>query len=360
MQIIVNEPKIAAMQHLKVYNKTDILSLTGLRRFETKLGERVMVAANPANIEESLGRSSAKVVIVGIPEDIGDKANFGTGGAETVWVPFLRGFLNIQSNDFFEGTDVMLLGHFDFSELASVIEKNAHGKEEKIEAYRHAVHAIDDEVETLIRIISAHRKIPIVIGGGHNNAYPLLKGASKGLYKAGVIPLAQINAINLDAHTDYRPIEGRHSGNAFRYAEEDGYLQKYCVLGVHENYLQQNVWTDIVNNPFIDLITYEDIFILEKRTFRQAIVHAAGFTEDNYTGLELDLDSIEDTLASAMTPCGLTSLHARQYVNYAARSCRIAYFHICGGATRLNDGRQSETTGKLISYLVSDFVKAGN
>ncbi|MEI2708544.1 MAG: hypothetical protein V9E96_05930 [Chitinophagaceae bacterium] len=38
-------------------------------------------------------------------------------------------------------------------------------------------------------------------------------------------------------------------------------------MGLHENYIQQNVWMDMVNNPFIDCITYEDIFLHEKRTF---------------------------------------------------------------------------------------------
>ena len=197
-----------------------------------------------------------------------------------------------------------------------------------------------------------------MIGGGHNNAYPLIKGAAKGLYQAGLIPLAQINCVNLDAHTDYRPSEGRHSGNGFRYAEEDGYLQKYCAIGIHENYLQQNVLLDIVNNPFMDFITYEDIFILEKRNFIQSVAHATGFTEDNYIALELDLDCIEDTLCSAVTPSGLSPLHARQYVTFAATDSKIAYLHICEGAAALSDGRKSVTIGKLISYIVSDFIKA--
>ena len=51
-------------------------------------------------------------------------------------------------------------------------------------AYRHAVHTIDEEVEPLIKLITAAGKIPIVVGGGHNNAYPLIKGAAKGLHKA--------------------------------------------------------------------------------------------------------------------------------------------------------------------------------
>jgi formiminoglutamase len=346
------------MQHLKIYNKQDVLSLTRIRKFETRLGERVLVAVNPAAIAESLERTTAEYILFGIPEDIGIKADGGIGGTDTAWVPFLKNFLNIQSNDFLMGESILLLGHFDFSELARLIEANAHGPEEKIEAYRHAVITIDEEVESLVKLITACGKIPIGIGGGHNNAYPLIKGAAKGLYKAGLIPLAQINAVNLDAHTRYRPAEGRHSGNGIRYAEEDGYLQKYCVIGIHENYLQQNVWLDIVNNPFLDFITYEDIFILEKRNYIQAVAHATSFTEENYIGLELDLGCIEHTLAGDPTPSGLSPLHARQYVTFAATDSKIAYLHVCEGAASLNDGRKGETTGRLISYIVSDFIKA--
>ena len=346
------------MQHLKVYTKQDILSLTRLRRFETKLGERLQVVKQTATIETSVSESSAKFVIIGVPEDIGVKANLGIGGADSAWVSFLHAFLNIQSNDFLEGNDILLLGHFDFSELAGLIDNNAQSYDEKIEAYRHAVNTIDDEVEHLVKIITQYKKIPVVIGGGHNNSYPCIKGAAKGLFKAGVLQLAQINAINLDAHADYRPAEGRHSGNGFRYADEDGYLEKYCVVGLHENYLPQNVWMDIVNDPFLDVITFEDIFLHEKRSFMQAVAHATGFTEDTWCGIELDIDSIEHSLSSASTPVGISPVHARQYISFAAADSKVAYLHIAEGATHLTDGRRDESTGKLISYLVSDFIKA--
>ncbi len=253
------------MSHFRFYHKQDVLSLTKIRRFETKLGERVQVAADPGAIEQSIKQSSAQYVLLGIPEDIGVKANMGIGGTDSAWVPFLQSFLNIQSNDFLEGSEILLLGHFDFSDMEKLIEKNAPGYDEQLAAYRHAVNTIDDEVEQLIHIITQNKKIPVVIGGGHNNSYPCIKGAAKGFYKAGVIPLAQINAINLDAHADFRPMEGRHSGNGFTYAEADGYLEKYCVIGIHENYLPQNVWLDMVNNPFVDCITHEDIFVHEKK-----------------------------------------------------------------------------------------------
>ncbi|MEQ1797830.1 MAG: formimidoylglutamase [Lacibacter sp.] len=346
------------MQRFRFYNKEDVLTLTKIRRFETKLGERVQLVNTREQFEQVLEKSNAKYVLFGIPEDIGVKANGGVGGTNTAWFPFLNAFLNIQSSDFLQGDEIMLLGHFDFSDVETLIEGNAHGYDEKIEAYRHAVTLVDEDVEQLTKIITARNKIPIAIGGGHNNAYPLIKGAAKGLHKAGILPLAQINCINLDAHTDYRPAEGRHSGNAFRYAEDDGYLQKYCVVGVHENYIPQNVWIDIVNNPFIDLITYEDIFIHEKRNFIQSVAHATGFTEDMHTGVEVDLDCIEHTLSSAITPSGITALHARKYISFAATDCKVAYLHICEGASFLSDGRKNDTTGKLISYLVSDFIKA--
>ena len=345
------------MKHFKFYSKEDVLSITKIRRFETKLGERVKQIAFADNWIEGLQQSPAKYVLLGIPEDIGIKANYGVGGADTVWLPFLMSFLNIQSNDFLTGEDILLLGHFDFGDIKYLIENNADDNDELIEAYRHAVHTIDDEVENLVKVIASFKKIPVVIGGGHNNSYPIIKGTAKGLHKADVLPLSQINVINLDAHADFKNTEGRHSGNAFRYAAEDGYLGKYCVIGIHENYIPQNVLMDIHNDPFVDYISYEDIFLQERKNFIQAVAHATGFTEDTYTGIELDLDCIENILTSATTPSGITALQARQFVTFVAQDAKPAYLHICEGAAQLADGRKSDTTGKLVSYLVGDFIK---
>ena len=331
-----------------------------MRRFETKLGERLQYSKSGADWPEALHQYSAKYVIVGIPEDIGVRANYGKGGADTAWLPFLSSFVNIQSNDFLTGDNILLLGHFDFGDVKYLIDNNAYNQEERIDAYRHAVNIIDEEVENMMKLIASAKKIPVIIGGGHNNCYPIIKGVSKGLHKAEVIPLAQINCINLDAQADFRPIEGRHSGNGFKYAETDGFLGKYAVIGLHENYLPQSVLMEIHENPFIHYISYEDIFIHERKNFVQAVAHATGFTEDTMTGIELDLDCIEQVLSSACTPCGITPLQARQYINFTATDSKVAYMHISEGACQLADGRKDETTGKLISYLVADFIKANS
>ena len=111
------------MKHFKVYDRKDILSLTKIRRFETKLGERVHSLNDKSQLENSLKQSSAKYVLFGIPEDIGVRANHGVGGTDTTWLPFLSNLLNIQSNDFLTGDELILIGHFDFSDLKILIEQ---------------------------------------------------------------------------------------------------------------------------------------------------------------------------------------------------------------------------------------------
>jgi formiminoglutamase len=325
----------------------------------TSMAGGVTVGTKSPSWKEMLKTDPATYVLVGIPEDIGVKANGGMGGAGSAWNDFMSAFLNIQSTDMFSGEEVLLLGAFDFSEVASAISLNALNSKEALEACRHAVaNVIDEEVEELIKHITLSRKIPIVIGGGHNNAYPILKGAAKGWAQAGRLEVPCLNAINLDAHADFRIEEGRHSGNPFRYAMDEGFLERYAVVGLHENYNSQSMMDDLYENTRIMYTTYEDIFLKGILTFDQAIQLATSFTKADVTGIELDMDAVDGALASAQTPCGVSPLQARQYLWQTATELDPAYLHIAEGASHTDDGRTSAMTGKIISYLVSDFVKA--
>jgi formiminoglutamase len=131
------------------------------------------------------------------------------------------------------------------------------------------------------------------------------------------------------------------------------------VIGIQENYLTQNIWLDVVNNPFIDFITYEDIFIHEKKNFLQAVAHATTFTDDTHTGIEVDLNCIDNAASGLDSPGGINPLQARQFVSYAAGDTKTAYLHICEGNSVVVSGSKStEAIGKLICCLVSDFIKA--
>lgn len=345
-------------EFFRVCDKAGVLKRTDIRKFETRIGERIQIPSIPNNIRQSLEAAAAPYVIFGIPEDIGVKANGGMGGASTAWESFLAAFLNIQSNAFLDGSEMLLLGNFDFSMLSYAIETNARNKNEMLSGFRHAVDIIDDAVEQLAKDICAAGKIPVVIGGGHNNAYPLIKGSAKGLKHSGKIPSAKINVINLDAHADYRPMEGRHSGNPFRYAEADGFLDKYAVIGLHQNYLGQGVLDDLMGNININFTFFEHIFLDEKMNFTQAVAEAAGFTENNFTGVELDMDCIENVLSSAATPSGISMLNAREYLHFTALHTKPAYLHLCEAVAERQDSQKDGLCGKRLTYLATGFIKA--
>lgn len=345
------------MKHFKMYSREDLTELTTLRRFESRIGERIRILANTYDWAESMKNDPAPFVLLGIPEDMGVKANYGKGGADTTWLPFLTHFLNTQSNDFFTGEEVLLLGYFDFGDIQFLIESNAYNQEEGIDAYRHAVKMIDDAVEDIVKVIATAGKIPIVVGGGQNNAYPIIKAVAKGHFKLGKIPSAKINCVNLDAHPDYSITEGRHHANAFHYAVQDGFLDKYQVLAVHENALSQSVLMDFNKNPNLQYQTYESIFLTESISFGQALEDAVTFANERPIGVEVDMDVIEQVLSNHRSPLGISSLQARQYVRHMAIHAPVAYLHLSEAAVQMADGKKDEHAAALISYLVADFVK---
>ncbi|WP_244215310.1 formimidoylglutamase [Pedobacter miscanthi] len=316
------------MDNLKIYAQHDIDRLVIHRDGETKLGEKVAVLSSWQELKDT----SAKFVLLGIPEDIGVRANLGIAGAASAWRPALTAFLNIQSNRFLSGEEVLVLGHFEIDEPS----------DSSIKVLRNKVAEIDDLVYPVMEKIVAAGKIPIVIGGGHNNAYPIIKGTSL----ANKTP---IDVLNIDAHADLRELEGRHSGNGFSYALKENYLGQYFMYGLHQNYNNEAILKQIENKPRLKAVFFEDI--LTGADYNDLIKNLRPVA-----GLEIDLDCIQDVLSSAETPSGFIVNDIRKLILTNAH--KFAYLHVCEGATRMLDGRVNRLTSKLIAYLVSDFIKA--
>ena len=332
------------MDSFKIYTQSDVLVLVNQRDGEVKLGEKVQVcghcneADDEATLLASLTLSSAKFVVLGIPEDIGVRANYGIGGTQTAFVAALKALLNMQSNSFLPGDEILVLGHFDIDEPITTT----------IEALRSKVSEIDDLVAPMVQKIVAAGKVPIVIGGGHNNAYPIIKGVAEALNEP-------INVVNIDAHADLRSTqEGRHSGNGFSFALQAKFLNQYRIFGLHQSYASQHLQSYMVQNANIKALYFEEL-VLSPKSF---IENWQNFTADlpSPCGLEIDLDSLENVLSSAVSPSGFSVNAVRKIL--LAPNKNFSYLHICEGATTLANGQQDFTTGKTIAYLVSDFVKA--
>jgi len=334
-------------QRLKVYDRKYILSQTVVREGETKLGQMVHALSDAATWQLDLMYTPAKYVLLGIPEEVGVKANLGGGGTRTLWPAALRTFLNTQSTTACPGDNVLVLGHMDFDDIQNDLHLLS------LEQLRERVSYIDECVTEVINAIAALGKIPLVVGGGHNNAYPIIKGVSKAMQTA-------INTVNLDAHSDFRRMEGRHSGNGFRYAYTENYLKQYAIVGLHEAYNAQNIIEEMRQNPDIRFSFFEDIFLNPEHNFEKYTRHALDFVGTGRYGIEIDLDCIERTASSAMTPCGISPVQARSFVRMAASSFLPCYLHLTEGAITLENGFTDNNTAKLVSYLLRDFLVANS
>ena len=190
-----------------------------------------------------------------------------------------------------------------------------------------------------------------MVGGGHNNAYGIIKGCALGLK-------TKVNAVNFDAHTDLRTLEGRHSGNGFSYAIEEGFLDRYFIFGLHENYITKKILKYIsTSKSKIKFISFEDLIVRKETSLRRASKNALKFVSKSNFGIEIDCDAIENIPSSAQTPSGFSINQTRQFVHYFGKHEKAFYLHICEAAT-VKDERLNEQTGKLISYLITDFISA--
>lgn len=329
------------MISFKPYTQNDILTLTNIREGETRIGQTVATLALSTPLcAETINQSNAKYVLIGIPEDIGVRANYGIGGANTAWQPFLNAFLNLQENSFLTGEDILVLGHFEVDELLNA----------NIAQLRSAVTAIDSAVINIVKHIFEADKTPIIIGGGHNNAYPILKA----FYQAKAKP---INIVNIDAHADCRPLtDGRHSGNSFSFALAERLMSQYYVFGLQQNYLTAAQHQFLNANKAIKALYLDDILKTNAFTSESFKTLLTGLKSPY--GLEIDLDSITGLCASAITPSGFSLNEVRKCILALDRP--FSYLHICEGAIQLANGVTDLNTAKAINYLVTDFIKTQN
>lgn len=327
------------------------------RSGEIRLGQQLLLPKHPglaASLSE-FKRQGARFVLLGIPEDIGPRANIGRGGADRGWPAFLARFCNLQQNAFIRGKEIALLGHIlcdDLQQQSQILDLS---REQDLAQLRQLVAQLDQRVSTVISEIARHDLMPIVIGGGHNNAYPILKGMSLG--KATTLA-----AINLDPHTDFRALEGRHSGNGFHYATEQGFLSHYFSLGMHE---LKNSAANIagLNARHFPFISYQKIWSRREMTLEQALQVATCYLGDSGQpiGIELDLDSISFMPASAYTSCGVSISDAEYYVHTIALLDKCCYLHLAEGAPVQHpagiDAGYSDV-GQGYAALVASFIQS--
>jgi formiminoglutamase len=340
------------MEKLVPFTVNDLAKVTNFRSGEVKFGEKMLTVPKNTDASEYLISCEAKYVLFGIPEDIGIRANFGRTGAASAWESTIKSIANIQHNRFCKGSQLLVLGQLNVSEEMAESQDLDFNSDTDRKRLNQLVYKIDKEVSHIICKIVKAGKTPIIIGGGHNNAYGNIKGTALAYGKP-------INAINFDAHSDFRILEGRHSGNGFSYAYEEGFLNRYFIFGLHENYTSKSVLDSLKKiDDRVKFNTYDEIQIRKQKKFEPEMNLALEFIKDDQFGIEIDLDAIPNIASSAMTLSGFSIEKLRQFIYYFGGNPNAAYLHICEGAPELGEEKNNHLIGKLIGYLVTDFVKA--
>lgn len=350
--------------NIKQLSPIEVDNLITLRAGEHKLGQNITLLPDDsvfdiATLQALKNTDDIQFALLGVPEDIGIRANSGRAGAASAWQTFLKYFLNTQSNDSLNVRRVLLLGSADIDRLqeqASEIDPQA---KEYLTKLRSLCASVDEIVAPIVETLVCAGIEPILIGGGHNNAFPLLKGTSLAYRERKMV--STLGCINCDPHADYRALEGRHSGNGFSYAAHEGYLTQYYVAGLRESYNSHKLFADLKDAGH-SFSTYEDIYIRRDLSWIEAIDRGIRLLSTDFipVGLELDLDSIRCLPVSAESPLGISLEDANFFIHRAASKLPCAYLHLPEGAPHLWDNAVlgERYIGQTLSSLVTTYLKA--
>jgi formiminoglutamase len=308
----------------ELFYQAQASSFYAKRTGETRVGEIVP--------ENSVANS--KFILLGIEESAGPIANNGFSGSENTWSAFLANFLNTQIHKNFNGKEIAVLG--TIKNVNPPVSIN----EAKIQ-----VEELDAFVLEILNQELSQDQIPIVIGGGHNNALPLMRWSAQ---------TNDVNCINIDPHADCRNTETRHSGNSFSTALEEKTIKSYSVLGLHEAYNNQFI-LDFLEKHACFHTFYEDYLLGKSTLLTDFRTRVNELNPIEKIAMEIDMDAIAFMPSSALSPSGF-SVDQIRAVCLTLRTFRskVAYLHFPEAAPK--SPIEQKIVGKAISYFVRDFV----
>ena len=158
--------------------------------------------------------------------------------------------------------------------------------------------------DTIYTCLQEHH-LPVILGGGHDAAYPHFLGVQKYLETTG----QTVGIINFDAHFDLRPIiDGRaHSGSPFlQIANQFSNSFNYLVLGIQKASNPKTLFetASSLNCNFLEI---EQFNIAHWDLVKNSITNFIGSIDKVYVSIDLDgFSSAYAPGVSAPSPLGFT------------------------------------------------------
>lgn len=331
------------MIELRMFSRSKITELTSASEGSTKFGERVLSLDVANDMHIQLIRSTAKYVLLIIPEIISDTRDT----TKKKWGKLLVPLLNTQHNSYNKGHKVLMLGSLSASENLTERYRSVEDKEEKKELQAAIKTQLNKEISHLSYLISSAGKKMIVISESQENAYGILKGVSLANNKA-------VNVINLDTLPDF----DADAQNGFGLAFKEKFLGNYFVFGIDESKVKKQQLSQLGKYPEnIKFNTFEAVEIRQEKSFPHEMNEALAFIDSAKYGVEVDSNILTKFPSSrGKNHSGYDFNKVRSFVSFFKRSKNSSYMHISEIAPDFDDQKAMQKTSELISYLVTDFI----
>jgi len=250
---------------------------------------------------------------------------------------------------YYEGVESMDLGWawVDVADLQA--NSLQHQGPEAVSAWRELVAEVDARVAAVLTPLIAQGKIPVLIGGGHNNAYPLLQSLAA--------THGPVHALNFDPHPDCRALEGRHSGNGFSYAHAHGYLDRYVVLGLSEYGANEASRGMLASTPGWTSFPYEAWAVRGEMDFDTARRLALEHVQAGPFGLEVCADGIQGCPSSAQTMLGWSWESVAQTAYLAGQTGQARYLHLAEVSIGLCPEVQRPALARAVAWTALQFIR---
>ncbi|OMP30603.1 arginase family protein [Mangrovimonas sp. DI 80] len=331
------------MDQLILFKEQDLKNLTKKGSTDSKFGAQVKLLSGLTNIYDDIVNLDVDYVLFGIPEDLGIFANTSKIGTSKTWEVVLKNLTNRNRNTITTPEKVLILGSLDFKKIQKKLLSYDPDSKKDIAKARRKMELIDQKVSYVVHQIIKAGKKPIIIGGGQNNAYGILKGASLALN-------TRLNAINLSSQTGFVKKEGRHSGNGFSYAYAEGFLKNYFVLGIHD---EATAETTLRTLDKLKAVKYGKFAALQQKYDKQLRRATKHITAASF-GLDIDYGIVHDI---EPTPTSIPVEKAQEFISHFSTMPEVLYLHISNAVV---NSETNKTVAFNVANMIVDFINGNS
>ena len=276
-------------------------------------------------------------VLIGVPQDVGVERNGGRQGAAQAPEAIRRALTKLTITGM---NEALSAGHLVIADAGDI---ETDGK---------TLEQIHDEQHDVVAEVLRAGYLPIVIGGGHDCAWPTIR-AMESLGKP-------YGVVNIDAHADVRPLkEGRaHSGSPFHQllSMNNSHLQAggFAEFGLQPHSVAQ-AHLDFVRDASMHIWMLDEIRRVGVESAWEQLWHTCASSHRMY--VSLDMDAFASAYApgvSAPAADGFTPAEIAACLRHAARSGSLAAFDVVECNPRYDvDGRTAKLAATMIWEVMS-------